>query len=110
MKARLMCLVRRHQWHNGWDTDRHETVWTCKRCGAKILDSRADERTWIELKHIVPSGLLKRGTRLKPRRPETWSSRRDRAPPSCPAPPSRAPTGVTRLSRLQGVANKFRPP
>jgi len=34
MKARLMCLVRRHQWHNGWDADRHETVWTCKRCGA----------------------------------------------------------------------------
>ena len=34
MKARLVCLVRRHQWHNGWDADRHETVWTCKRCGA----------------------------------------------------------------------------
>ena len=34
MKARLICLVRRHQWHNGWDEDRHQTVWTCKRCGA----------------------------------------------------------------------------
>jgi hypothetical protein len=21
MKARLICLVRRHQWHNGWDED-----------------------------------------------------------------------------------------
>jgi hypothetical protein len=33
MKARLICLVRRHQWHNGWDEERHLTVWTCKRCG-----------------------------------------------------------------------------
>lgn len=31
----LRCLVRRHQWHNGWDEDRHQTVWTCKRCGAR---------------------------------------------------------------------------
>ena len=37
----------------------------------KILDSRADERTWVELKHIVASGLLKPGTRLKPG-PGTW--------------------------------------
>jgi len=21
MKARIICLVRRHQWHNGWDDD-----------------------------------------------------------------------------------------
>jgi hypothetical protein len=34
MKARLICLVRRHQWHNGWDEERHRTVWICKRCGA----------------------------------------------------------------------------
>ena len=34
MNARLICLVRRHQWHNGWDEDRHQTVWTCKRCGS----------------------------------------------------------------------------
>jgi hypothetical protein len=40
MKARLICLVRRHQWHNGWDEDRHQTVWTCKRCGAT---RRSDE-------------------------------------------------------------------
>jgi hypothetical protein len=33
MTPRLICLVRRHQWHNGWDEDRHQTVWTCKRCG-----------------------------------------------------------------------------
>lgn len=39
MKARLICLVRRHQWHNGWDEERHLTVWTCKRCGATKVDS-----------------------------------------------------------------------
>jgi hypothetical protein len=33
VKARLICLVRRQQWHNGWDEERHLTVWTCKRCG-----------------------------------------------------------------------------
>jgi hypothetical protein len=38
MKARLICLVRRHQWHNGWDEERHRTVWTCKRCGAVKID------------------------------------------------------------------------
>ena len=40
MTPRLICLVRRHQWHNGWDEDRHRTVWTCKRCGAT---RRSDE-------------------------------------------------------------------
>jgi hypothetical protein len=40
MKARLICLVRRHQWHNGWDEDRHVTVWTCKRCGATGVPTR----------------------------------------------------------------------
>jgi hypothetical protein len=39
MKARLICLVRRHQWHNGWDEDRHLTVWTCKRCGKTKANS-----------------------------------------------------------------------
>jgi hypothetical protein len=34
VKARLICLVRRHQWHNGWDEERRQTVWTCQRCGA----------------------------------------------------------------------------
>lgn len=33
LPTRLRCLFRRHQWHNGWDADKHETVWTCKRCG-----------------------------------------------------------------------------
>jgi hypothetical protein len=33
MMPRLVCLVRRHQWHNGWDEDRRRTVWSCKRCG-----------------------------------------------------------------------------
>jgi hypothetical protein len=33
MKARLICLIRRHQWHNGWNEDEHVPVWTCKRCG-----------------------------------------------------------------------------
>ena len=39
MKARLTCLVRRHQWHNGWDEERHLTVWTCKRCGKTRVSS-----------------------------------------------------------------------
>ena len=33
MKARLICLIRRHQWHNGSNDYEHQTVWTCKRCG-----------------------------------------------------------------------------
>jgi hypothetical protein len=45
MKARLICIVRRHQWHNGWDEDRHQTVWTCKRCGAKRSDEIGDPGT-----------------------------------------------------------------
>jgi hypothetical protein len=43
MKPRLICLVRRHQWHNGWDEDRHRTVWTCKRCGGRT-DEMGDPR------------------------------------------------------------------
>jgi hypothetical protein len=38
MMPRLICLVRTHQWHNGWDEDRHRTVWTCKRCGKRRSD------------------------------------------------------------------------
>ncbi len=42
MTPRLICLVRRHQWHNGWDEDRHVTVWTCKRCGKRRSDEAGD--------------------------------------------------------------------
>ena len=41
MVPKLICLVRQHQWHNGWDEDQHLTVWTCKRCGA-VRGSNAD--------------------------------------------------------------------
>ena len=45
MKARLICMVRTHQWHNGWDEERHLTVWTCKRCGAtRRSDEMGDPR------------------------------------------------------------------
>ena len=44
MRARLICLVRRHQWHNGWDEERHVTVWTCKRCGVTRSDETGDSR------------------------------------------------------------------
>jgi hypothetical protein len=37
----------------------------------KIVDSRASEHTWVELKHIVAAGLLEPGARLKPR-PGGW--------------------------------------
>ena len=33
MKAWLICLIRRHQWHDGWNDYLHQTVWTCARCG-----------------------------------------------------------------------------
>ena len=39
MKARLICLIRRHQWHNGWNDYEHQTVWTCNRCGKTRGDS-----------------------------------------------------------------------
>ena len=38
MMPQLICLVRKHQWHNGWDEDRHRTVWTCNRCGKRRSD------------------------------------------------------------------------
>ena len=58
---------------DGWDEQRIDGHRTSGGSGheGKILDSRADERTWVELKHIVASGLLKPGTRLKPG-PGTW--------------------------------------
>ena len=55
---------------DGWDEQRIDDRTLASHEG-KILDSRADERTWVELKHIVASGLLKPGTRLKPG-PGTW--------------------------------------
>lgn len=33
LPEKLRCLFRRHQWHNGWDPEKHEALWTCKRCG-----------------------------------------------------------------------------
>ena len=33
LPKKLRCLFRRHQWHNGWDAEKDETVRTCKRCG-----------------------------------------------------------------------------
>ena len=45
MKARLICLIRKHQWHNGWDDFRHQTVWTCKRCGATKHDETGNPFT-----------------------------------------------------------------
>ena len=45
MKARLTCLVRRHQWCNGWDEEEHRTVCPCKRCGTtKRSDDTGDPR------------------------------------------------------------------
>ena len=35
---RLRCLFRKHRWHNGWDEERHQTVWTCLRCGLVKTD------------------------------------------------------------------------
>lgn len=55
---------------DGWDEQRIDDRTLASHEG-KILDSRADERTWVELKHIVASGLLKPGTRLNPG-PGTW--------------------------------------
>jgi hypothetical protein len=72
MKARLICLVRRHQWHNGWDEDRHQTVWTCRRCGAtRRSDEMGDPR-------LMPGGL--RG--LVATRPWGWG-RRHISPTGC---------------------------
>ena len=49
MTQRLSCLGRRHQWHNGWDEDEHQVLWTCKRCGKERRDEvthvRGDDAT-----------------------------------------------------------------
>jgi hypothetical protein len=39
MKARLICLSRRHHWHNDSNDYEHQTVWTCNRCGNSKGDS-----------------------------------------------------------------------
>jgi hypothetical protein len=53
MKARLICLIRQHQWHrNDYE---YPTVWTCERCGKIKVDSgsaggagsRSDTRPWL---------------------------------------------------------------
>ena len=41
---KLRCAFRRHQWHNGWDAEKHEVVWTCKRCG--LIRTELDPRTF----------------------------------------------------------------
>lgn len=47
MSPRLICLVRRHQWHNDWDEDQHVTVWTCKRCGVvRGSDASGVRKAW----------------------------------------------------------------
>lgn len=48
MSPRLICLVRRHQWHNGWDEDQHVTVWTCNRCGVtRGSEGSGVRRAWL---------------------------------------------------------------
>jgi hypothetical protein len=48
MKPRLICLVRRHQWHTGWDEDRHQTVWTCNRGGkTRVGDTDPGQRSGL---------------------------------------------------------------
>ena len=32
---RLVCLLRRHDWHSEYDHEHHETRWSCRRCGAR---------------------------------------------------------------------------
>lgn len=54
VKDRLICLVLRHQWHNGWDEERHEVVWTCKRCGKSKRDERGDPGTLDPFGHGMP--------------------------------------------------------
>ena len=47
MMPKLFCLVRKHQWHNGWDEDQHATVWTCKRCGATRATDGTGPSSWF---------------------------------------------------------------
>ncbi len=57
MTPRLICLVRRHQWHNGWDEERHVTVWTCKRCGKERREEvRRGDGTGGRYHHVPPGG------------------------------------------------------
>jgi hypothetical protein len=46
MTPRLICLFRRHQWHNGWDEVEHVTVWTCRRCGKTREEPVQGDGTW----------------------------------------------------------------
>jgi hypothetical protein len=47
MMSQLIRLVRKHQWHNGWDEEQHLTMWTCKRCGVtRSSDSTGVGRAW----------------------------------------------------------------
>ena len=33
MHRRLVCLLRRHDWHSEYDHESRHTNWTCRRCG-----------------------------------------------------------------------------
>jgi hypothetical protein len=35
VSPQLICLVRKHKWHQGWDNERRVQIWTCERCGRR---------------------------------------------------------------------------
>ena len=37
MKARLICLIRRHQWHKVFDHETKKTWLECRRCGRRKI-------------------------------------------------------------------------
>jgi len=33
MHRRLVCMLRRHDWHSEYDHESRRTEWRCRRCG-----------------------------------------------------------------------------
>ena len=46
LAQKLRCLFRRHRWHNGWDEERHEVVWSCLRCGLIKTEIEHPPEVW----------------------------------------------------------------
>ena len=40
MRPRLICLLRRHDWHSEYDHEHRHTTWTCQRCGLQEVTSQ----------------------------------------------------------------------
>ena len=49
MHSRLVCLLRRHDWHSEYDRENERVTWSCRRCGyirARATGAAARSTFW----------------------------------------------------------------